>query len=139
MPILRLALASLINRKTTAALTVLSIALSVALLLSVERMRAGAKQGFANTISGTDLIVGARSGQVQLLLFSVFRIGNATNSITWQSYQHFANDRNVAWTIPMSLGDSHRGYRVLGTTGAYFEHFPVWTETAVGTGGRGAL
>jgi putative ABC transport system permease protein len=123
MPILRLALASLLNRKTTAALTVLSIALSVALLLSVERMRAGAKQGFANTISGTDLIVGARSGQVQLLLFSVFRIGNATNSITWQSYQQFANDRNVAWTIPMSLGDSHRGYRVLGTTGAYFEHF----------------
>lgn len=122
MPIVRLALASLLNRKITVALSVLSIALSVALLLSVERMRTGAKEGFANTISGTDLIVGARSGQVQLLLYSVFRIGNATNSITWRSYQEFANAGNVAWTIPMSLGDSHRGYRVLGTTDAYFKH-----------------
>jgi putative ABC transport system permease protein len=53
----------------------------------------------------------------------VFRIGNATNNISWESYQAIANLPKVAWTIPLSLGDSHRGFRVLGTTAAYFEHY----------------
>lgn len=123
MAILTLALKSLWNRRYTALLTLLSIALSVALLLGVERVRTEARQSFANTISGTDLVVGARSGSIQLLLYSVFRIGNATNNISWQSYREIAQRPEVAWTIPISLGDSHRGYRVMGTTIDYFEHY----------------
>jgi putative ABC transport system permease protein len=119
----RLALASLWNRRTIALLTVFSIALSVALLLGVEKLRRDVRASFANTISGVDLIVGARTGSIQLLLYSVFRIGNATNNITWDSYQRVAQDPDVAWTVPFSLGDSHRGYRVLGTTVAYFERY----------------
>jgi len=118
-----LAMKSFRNRKFTTLLTILSIALSVTLLLGVERIRKEAKASFANTISGTDLIVGARSGPVQLLLYSVFRIGNATNNISWESYQEIARNPNVQWTIPISLGDSHQGYRVMGTNAAYFEHF----------------
>lgn len=120
---INLALRSVWNRKATAVLTVLAIAFSVTLLLAVEKVRNEARDSFANTISGTDLIVGARSGSVQLLLYSVFRIGNATNNISWQSYQEFANHRRVKWTIPISLGDSHRGFRVMGTSGAYFEYY----------------
>jgi putative ABC transport system permease protein len=91
--------------------------------LGVERIRTEAKNSFTNTISGTDLIVGARTGPVQLLLYSVFRIGNATNNISWQSYRDIARNPNVKWTIPISLGDSHQGYRVMGTNTDYFEHF----------------
>ena len=123
MYLLRLALASLGNRRFTALLTVFAIALSVCLLLAVERVRTEARASFANTISGTDLIVGARSGSVNLLLYSVFRIGNATNNIRWDSFERFAEHRQVKWAIPISLGDSHRGYRVMGTSQAYFEHF----------------
>jgi putative ABC transport system permease protein len=118
-----LALKSLRNRRLTAALTVVSIALAVALLLGVERVRQQTREGFASTISGTDLIVGARSSPVHLLLFSVFRIGNATNNIRWESYRAVASWPEVAWTIPLSLGDSHHGFRVLGTTTDYFEHY----------------
>jgi putative ABC transport system permease protein len=121
--ILALAIKSLRNRRFTAALTVLSIALAVVLLLGVERIRSEARESFASTISGTDLIVGARSSPVHLLLYSVFRIGNATNNVSWDSYTALANRPEVAWTIPLSLGDSHRGFRVLGTTQDYFEHF----------------
>jgi putative ABC transport system permease protein len=121
--ILRLAVKSLRNRKFTASLTALSIALSVMLLLGVERIRQESRESFASTVSGTDLIVGARSSPVHLLLFSVFRIGNATNNLRWESYQALARRPEVAWAIPLALGDSHRGYRVLGTTPAYFEHF----------------
>jgi putative ABC transport system permease protein len=123
MPILTLTLKSLWNRRYTALLTLLSIALSVTLLLGVERVRTEARSSFANTISGTDLVVGARSGPTQLLLYSVFRIGNATNNISWQSYQEIAERPEVAWTVPLSLGDSHKGFRVLGTTADYFTHY----------------
>lgn len=123
MYLLRLALASLANRRATALLTVLAIALSSCLLLTVERVRTETRSSFASTISGTDLVVGARSGAVNLLLYSVFRIGNATNNIRWDSYQQIAAMPRVKWAIPLSLGDSHRGYRVLGTSAAYFEHY----------------
>jgi putative ABC transport system permease protein len=128
MAILTLALKSLANRRTTALLTVLSIALSVALLLGVERIRTETRASFASTIAGTDLIVGARSGPVQLLLYSVFRIGNATNNISWESYEDLATQPRVRWTVPLSLGDSHRGFRVLGTTDAYLAHYRYGRE-----------
>jgi len=76
--------------------------------LGVEKVRTGAKASFADTISGTDLIVGARSGSVQLLLYSVFRIGNATNNLTWQSYEEIAARPDIDWIVPISLGDSLR-------------------------------
>ena len=121
--ILRLAVASLFARALTVGMTILAIALSVALFLGVEKVRTGAKASFADTISGTDLIVGARSGSVQLLLYSVFRIGNATNNVTWESYQDIAARPDVDWIVPISLGDSHRQFRVMGTTAAFFEHY----------------
>ena len=121
--IISLTARSLGNRKLTALLTVLAIALSVMLLLGVERLRAQARASFAHTIAGTDLIVGARSGAIPLLLYSVFRIGDATNTISWDSYKAVATHPRVAWTAPISLGDSHRGYRVVGTTTAFFEHY----------------
>ena len=121
--ILRLAWQSLRNRRFTALLTLISVALSVTLLLGVERLRTETRASFTNTLSGTDLVVGARSGSVQLLLYSVFRIGNATNNLSWESYQEIAAHRKVAWAVPISLGDSHRGFRVLGTMTGYFEHY----------------
>ncbi len=121
--ILRLAFGSLIARALTVGMTILAIALSVALFLGVEKVRTGAKASFADTISGTDLIVGARSGSVQLLLYSVFRIGNATNNLTWESYQDVANRPEVDWIVPISLGDSHRQFRVMGTTPEFFERY----------------
>ncbi|HCH1008585.1 TPA: ABC transporter permease [Vibrio parahaemolyticus] len=121
--VIKLAWKSLMNRKATAVLTIMTVAISVILLLGVERIRTQAKDSFANTISGTDLIVGGRSGQVNLLLYSVFRIGNATNNIDWKSYQEFSQRRAVDWAIPISLGDSHKGFRVMGTNHSYFEHY----------------
>ncbi len=121
--ILRLAFGSLMARALTVGMTILAIALSVALFLGVEKIRTGAKASFADTISGTDLIVGARSGSVQLLLYSVFRIGNATNNLTWESYQDIAARPEVDWIVPISLGDSHHQFRVMGTTTAFFDRY----------------
>ncbi|HEL4244726.1 ABC transporter permease [Stenotrophomonas maltophilia] len=120
---LELAWASLRSRALSVSLTVLVITLSVVLLLGVERVRTQAHEGFASTVSGTDLIVGARSGPVNLLLYSVFHIGDPTNNVSWQSYQELSSLPQVKWAVPLSLGDSWRGYRVVGTSGGYFEHY----------------
>lgn len=118
-----LALRSLWNRRGTAALTVFAIAVSVALLLGVQMLRTAAKESFAGTISGTDLVVGPRSGPVNLLLYAVFHIGEPTSTVSWTTYQTMTRHRDVAWTVPLSLGDSHRGFRVVGTDRGYFEHY----------------
>lgn len=131
MILLKLTWKSLWNRRVSLMLTLLSIAISVALLLGVEYLRKEAKNSFLNTIAGTDLVVGARSGSVQLLLYSVFRIGNATNNIDWDTYQHFAHHKLVKWTIPLSLGDSHRGFRVLGTNQDYFNYYQYGERQAL--------
>ena len=131
MATLQLALRSLWNRRVTALLTVSSIAISVALLLSVQMLRTSARESFANTVSGVDLIVGARSGPLNLLLYSVFRVGDATANVSWNSYQKIARHPDVAWTIPISLGDSHRGFRVMGTTEDYFVHYQYGDRRAL--------
>jgi putative ABC transport system permease protein len=118
-----LAWASLLNRKGSVILTIVAVALSVALFLGVEKARSGAREGFENTISGTDLIVGAPTGTVNLLLYSVFRMGSATAEVSWPTYRQILERPDVAWAVPIALGDSHRGFRVMGTTVDYFDHY----------------
>ena len=114
---------SLLYRKFSVLLTILSVTISTFVLLGIEHIRAEARESFNNSVSGVDLIVGARTGQLNLLLYSVFHIGHATNNISWASYQALLTDHKIAWAIPISLGDSHRGYRVVGTTPDFFTHY----------------
>ena len=121
--IAKLALQSLADRKGSVMLSLLAMTVSIFVLLGVEHIRHQTKQNFSSTVSGVDLIVGARTGSLNLLLYSVFRIGSPTNNIRWQTYENITNNNQVKWAIPISLGDSHKGYRVLGTTKSYFQHF----------------
>ena len=123
MLVLDLALKSLRNRAFSTSLTVGSIALSVALLIGVENVRVGMRESFSNTISQTDLIVGTKGGTIQLLLYSVFGMGAPTENVSWEAYEEWAEHPAVAWTIPYSLGDSHRGFRVIGTTEDFYRHY----------------
>lgn len=123
MTVLGLALRSLRNRMLTTVLTVGSIALSVALLVGVESVRTGVRQSFIDTIRGTDLIVGAKGGTIQLLLSSVFGMGAIAGGIPYAEYRQWAAHGAVKWTIPYSLGDSHRGFRVIGTTHDFYQHY----------------
>ena len=119
----KLALASAWHRRFVLAITLASVALSAFLLASIEQIRSDVREGFSQSVSGTDLIVGPRTGATQLLLYSVFRMGQATNNMRWDSVQALMAHRAVRWVIPISLGDSHRGFPVVATNTAYFEHF----------------
>lgn len=130
--ILRLAWQSLWARRMTALLTILSIATAVLLFAAVENIRQGARTSFERTITGTDLIVGARSSPINLVLYSVFQIGDPTNDVTWETYDQITRRPDVAWTVPIALGDSHRGFRVVGTTTDYFQHYQFGDDQSLG-------
>lgn len=132
MTLLKILWKSLWNRKVTSFLTIVSIALSVMLLLGIERIRLGARDSFSSTISQTDLIVGAKGGTLQLLLYTVFRLGSATNNISYETYEKFSKHPAVQWVIPYSLGDSHRGFRVVGTNANFYEHYRFRQGRSVG-------
>lgn len=121
--ILRIACLSALSRRSTLALTFAAIALATALLLGVERIRHDTRQSFVQSVSGVDLVVGPRTGGVQLMLYAVFRAGSATHNLRWDSFQALAGHPAVDWAVPLSLGDSYRGFPVLGTTSSYFAHF----------------
>jgi putative ABC transport system permease protein len=118
---LSLGFKSLWNRRFGAFLTILSVALSVTLILGVERLRDQARQSFANSASGLDLIVAARDNHIQILMATVFGVGSTSQSIDWNSFRMIAAQPQVDWAVPISLGDNHGGFPVVGTTDAYFE------------------
>lgn len=121
--ILRLAFTSLRHRLLTTMLTVASIALSVTLLVGIENVRAGVRDSFAGTIRGVDLIVGARGGTLQVLLSAVFGIGSPSGSVKLSTMQRWQAHPAVKWVVPYSLGDSHRGFRVVGTTPEFYQRY----------------
>jgi putative ABC transport system permease protein len=121
--LLHIAWKSALNRRGTLLLVMLSIALATALLLTLERLRTDIRDGFSLSVSGTDLVVGARTSPIQLMLYAVFRVGGATNTVRMDSIDAVAAHRAVAWVVPLALGDSHRGRPVLGTSTAYFERY----------------
>jgi putative ABC transport system permease protein len=123
MLIPRLALKSLRSRLLTTSLTVASIALSVTLLVGIETVRAGVRESFAGTIRGVDLIVGARGGTLQVLLSTVFGIGSPAGSVKMSTLARWKAHPAVKWVVPYSLGDSHRGFRVVGTTEEFYQRY----------------
>ncbi len=120
---LDLCLKSLLNRRFVASLTVVGIALSVALILGVERLRTEARASFANSASGIDLIVAARGNDVQILMATVFGVGSTGTGISWDSFEMVEDLPQIAWTVPLMMGDNHRGYPVIGTSESYFDRF----------------
>ena len=120
---LKVAFKSLNNRRLATSLTVLSMTLSLILLMTVERVQRAAYDGFTQTVSGVDLVVGARSGPLQLILYSVFNMGQATQNVSIESYNQIKSRPEVDWTIPYSLGDGHRGFRVVATNLDFFSHY----------------
>jgi len=119
----RHALRSLWNRRFVALLTVLSVAMSVALILGVERLRGEARDSFTNSASGLDLIVAPRGNPVQILMATVFGVGTTGTGLAWETYERVAAVPQVAWALPLQMGDNHRGFPVIGTRAAYFHRF----------------
>lgn len=114
---------SILNRKSAFLLSVFAIAISVVLLLGIDRVVKGSKSHFLNTINGTDLIVAAPNGSLDILLNLVFHIGDGLKAIDYSTYEDIAKLNEVKWAVPMALGDSFKGYEIVATNNDYFRHY----------------
>jgi putative ABC transport system permease protein len=117
---LELALKSGWARRGPLALVASAIAVAVFLVLAVAQLRQDARESFSNAISGVDLIVGARASPTELMLYSVFHMGRPVRNMSFEQLDAIAKLDTVAWAIPLQLGDSYRGYPVVGTIPMFF-------------------
>ena len=121
--LLLIALKSAWNRRFTLFLVICSIAISTALLISIEKIRTQVKENFINSVINTDLIVGTPTSSIQLMLYSIFHIGNATNNISYSTIKELAHKPEIDWVIPISLGDSHKSFPVVATDQNFYKYY----------------
>ena len=118
---IRLMIASMRSRLVPIVLVIVALSASMALLLAVDRIQQATKNGFNQSLSGVDLVLGPGGSGLELVLYTVFHLGKPTNNITTETVSDITDDPMVEWAVPVALGDNHRGYRVISTTDEYFD------------------
>lgn len=111
------------SRRHALAMVALSVSVSVLILLGVQQLRHDARQSFTQALSGVDLIVGPRGSASELMLYSVFQVGRPSRNMAHEAYVALRALPQVRWAVPVQLGDTYRGFPVLGTTPELFEVF----------------
>ena len=121
--LLSLTLKSLKTRRIPFLLSVFSIAISLVLLLGVNRAIQTTKNHFINTINQTDLVVASSNGSLDILLNLLFHISEPLGEMNFDSFESIAAFSEVKWAVPLSLGDSFKGYGVVSTNPEYFTYY----------------
>ena len=125
MTILAVALKYLRGRLVASALTSLSVALGVSLVIASVLLSRGIQQGFIEGTTDYSLLVGAKGSPTQLVLNVVFRMDVPTPNISYSTYRDLRDDPRVDVAVPVAMGDAYQGYRYVATTSGYFAPF-LW-------------
>lgn len=127
MKTVALALRYLVSRPLAALLNLLLLTLGLASITFVLLAGEQIERSFRRDLAGIDLVVGAKGSPMQLILAGVFQIDVPPGNVRLADVQQLAQQPQVARMIPLSLGDSFRGYRIVGTTTEYLTHFRLAT------------
>ncbi len=111
------------SRPLAAALNLLLLTLGLAAITLVLLVSTQLDRAFERDLEGIDLVVGAKGSPLQLILAGVFHIDVPTGNIPLQEVQALKQNPLVAQVVPLSLGDSYQGYRIVGTTPDYVAHY----------------
>ena len=111
------------SRPLAAVLNLLVLTLGLAAITLVLLVATQLDKAFERDLSGIDLVVGAKGSPLQLILAGVFHIDVPTGNIPLQAVQALQKNPLVAQVIPLSLGDSYQGFRIVGTTPDYVAHY----------------
>ena len=123
MKTLRWAWQFLWSRPLAAALNLLLLSLGLASITLVLLVNHQIQQAFARDLAGIDVVVGAKGSPLQLILSGVFQIDTPTGNVPLADVQALQANPQVAKLIPISMGDSFKGYRIIGTTPDYLSHY----------------
>ena len=111
------------SRPLATALNLLLLTLGLAAITLVLLVATQIDRAFERDLRGIDLVVGAKGSPLQLILAGVFHIDVPTGNIPLQEVQALQQNPLVAQVVPLSLGDSYQGYRIVGTTPDYVAHY----------------
>ena len=93
---------SLLNRWLSCLLIILTLSFSISLFFTVSRIQESVRSSFQNTVSGVDSVVAARGGNLQILLNSVFLIGEPSAPIQWNTYKDITDNKKIKPIKPVS-------------------------------------
>ena len=123
------------SRPLAAALNLLLLSLGLASITFLLLVSHQLSNAFERDLAGIDVVVGAKGSPMQLILSGVFHLDVPTGNVPLAAVRALETHPQVAKVIPISIGDSFRGYRIVGTTGEYLKHYAVtfqqgamWTQ-----------
>lgn len=118
-----LALKSLAHRPLQTAINLLLMAIGIAIMTFVLSASRQLEENALRDAQGIDLVVGAKGSPLQLILSSVYHIDIPTGNIPLATQTQVAQNRMVKKVIPLALGDSYQGFRIVGTNAGYIAHY----------------
>jgi putative ABC transport system permease protein len=121
MNIIRLSWINLFSNKLNTLLSILLMTFGVGIISLLLLINYQVEQQLQNNLRGIDMVVGSKGSPLQLILSSVYHIDNPTGNIPLREVNKLKKNPMVDTAIPLSLGDSYKGFRIVGTTHAYIK------------------
>lgn len=120
MTLFRLVWRSLRQHALSSCVTATGVALAGGLMMAVWGLREQAQVAFTQMTGGVDAVLGARGAKLQLVLNSLFHLDESAGNLSWADYEAVRKHPQVQAAVPIGVGDSYRGFRVVGTLPSYF-------------------
>ncbi len=123
MNLMKIVIKNMRQRALATWLTGTSVALGVALAIAIILIKQGVQQRFEQGTVGYEMVVGAKGSPLQLVLNTVYNLDISPGNISWKLFEQLRADRRVKLAVPFSVGDNYHGFRIVGTTDAFFNDF----------------
>jgi putative ABC transport system permease protein len=123
MNLMKIVMKNMRQRALATWLTGTSVALGVALAIAIILIKQGVQQRFEQGTVGYEMVVGAKGSPLQLVLNTVYNLDISPGNISWKLFEQLRADPRVKLAVPFSVGDNFHGFRIVGTTDAFFKEF----------------
>jgi putative ABC transport system permease protein len=123
MNLFKIVIKNMRQRALATWLTGTSVALGVALAVAILLIKQGVQQRFEQGTLGYEMVIGAKGSPLQLVLNTVYNLDISPGNISWKLFEKLRDDKRVKLAVPFSVGDNYHGFRIVGTTDAFFKDF----------------
>ncbi len=114
-------------KKLQTALSLILLAFGVGLVSLLMLTEKQLSDTFDRNIQDIDLVLGAKGSPLQLILANVYHVDAPTGNIRLADAEKVIRHPYIDEGIPLAYGDNYRGFRIVGSTSAYTDHYDaVW-------------
>lgn len=128
MNLLKISTSNLKDKPLTSFLSILLMSLGIAIISLLLLAGKQIEEKFTRNVAGIDMVIGAKGSPLQLILSSIYQIDAPTGNISMEEANRLTRSPLVKSVIPLSMGDSYQGYRIVGSNQKYLDHFEAQFE-----------